>query len=65
MSATNAPMLIADRHDGRATEMHSIGSKPLGAGRRKAAQQKRKGIRRAQRRREGQAWKSADRDGEL
>ena len=64
MSATT-PMLIADRHDGRATEMHCVANKPLGASRRKAAQQKRKGIRRAQRRREGQAWKSADRDGEL
>jgi hypothetical protein len=65
MSATTAPMLIADRHDGRAIEMHAVANKPLGANGRKRAQQKRKGIRRAQRRREGQAWKAAARNGEL
>jgi len=58
MSTTTAPMLIADRHDGRAIEMHAVANKPLGASRRKAAQQKRKGIRRAQRRRENQTWRA-------
>lgn len=65
MSANAAPMLIADRHDGRAIEMHAVANKPLGAGRRKQAQQKRKAIRRAQRRREDQSWKASARIGEL